>query len=333
MLANQKPIPFIGKSLGWVKEVGKQLLQGLSHIHMCGVIHFDIKPENVLIEEIGCSATGTGTGTAGSGSGSGSSSSSSSSGTAERVKVVICDFGSASLVGQPVPPSREYIQSRYYRAPEVLLVIGEEQPQSQSQSQLQSPKVEVEVEVKNVDVDVDAEGNNLKNAKDTADKDTADKGGVLYTPAVDIWSLAVMLSELRTGIPLFAGESSRDQIACIAEVLGNPPSNYNAMKRSKYPKYFIQQNPFMSLETQVDVDVDVDVPIDQEYTSQLLIHSTKNGIIRKIGNENLNLKLQLKIRNSKFDFKYYEFMKKCLQWNPLQRLTSQEALLDPWFQD
>lgn len=39
---------------------------------------------------------------------------------------------------------------------------------------------------------------------------------------IDLWSTACILPELRTSYPAFPGESSGDQLACIAEVLGLP---------------------------------------------------------------------------------------------------------------
>jgi dual specificity tyrosine-phosphorylation-regulated kinase 2/3/4 len=43
---------------------------------------------------------------------------------------------------------------------------------------------------------------------------------------IDLWSVAAILPELRTAYPVFPGESGVDQVACIAEVLGLPPSEF-----------------------------------------------------------------------------------------------------------
>jgi serine/threonine protein kinase len=48
--------------------------------------------------------------------------------------------------------------------------------------------------------------------------------GLPYDLAIDMWSLGCILSELYTGYPLFAGENEVEQMQCIMEVLGVPPS-------------------------------------------------------------------------------------------------------------
>lgn len=77
-----------GMSLQAVKAYTKQLLIGLRHIHKCGIMHCDIKPDNILI-------------------------------SAGHNVVKICDLGSASEISEvEVTP---YLVSRYYRAPEIIL--------------------------------------------------------------------------------------------------------------------------------------------------------------------------------------------------------------------
>lgn len=68
---------------GWLR----QILKGLYHLHSLNYIHRDIKPENLLIRD------GT---------------------------IKIADFGLARPVPSD-PPYTEYISTRWYRAPEVLL--------------------------------------------------------------------------------------------------------------------------------------------------------------------------------------------------------------------
>merc|ERR1712186_67557 len=77
-----------GMSLRAIKAYTKQLLIGLRHIHRCGILHADIKPDNILI-------------------------------TAGNNLVKICDLGSAMELSEvEVTP---YLVSRFYRAPEIVI--------------------------------------------------------------------------------------------------------------------------------------------------------------------------------------------------------------------
>ncbi|KAF4754361.1 Cyclin-dependent kinase-like, partial [Perkinsus olseni] len=87
--------------------IGRQLVAGLGYIHSKGVIHRDVKPENILL-------------------------------TGERLDVVkLCDFGFARYLKEAdTSPSKEgarhaaaanlteYVSTRWYRAPELLLGPG-----------------------------------------------------------------------------------------------------------------------------------------------------------------------------------------------------------------
>ena len=48
--------------------------------------------------------------------------------------------------------------------------------------------------------------------------------GLPYSMPIDMWSFGCILAELYTGYPLFPGEDEVEQLACIMEVMGLPPS-------------------------------------------------------------------------------------------------------------
>lgn len=80
-----------GLDLQQVKRISSQILIALSSIHRQGIIHRDLKLENILLKH------------------------------QSKTTIKIIDFGSASLFPCPF---YSYVQSRYYRAPEVILGNG-----------------------------------------------------------------------------------------------------------------------------------------------------------------------------------------------------------------
>jgi serine/threonine-protein kinase PRP4 len=78
----------IGINLTAVRAYAKQLFIALKHLRNCGVLHCDIKPDNMLVND-----------------------------TMNVLK--LCDFGSAMFAGEnEITP---YLVSRFYRAPEIIL--------------------------------------------------------------------------------------------------------------------------------------------------------------------------------------------------------------------
>ncbi|XP_076161644.1 cyclin-dependent kinase-like 4 [Ptiloglossa arizonensis] len=81
----------IGGGLGW--EVSKrhvyQVLRGLNFCHENNIMHRDIKPENILVSPNGV--------------------------------VKLCDFGFARLVSGPNESCTDYVATRWYRSPELLI--------------------------------------------------------------------------------------------------------------------------------------------------------------------------------------------------------------------
>ncbi|KAM7496249.1 hypothetical protein LguiA_020663 [Lonicera macranthoides] len=119
---------------GEIRCLMSQMLQGLVHMHKNGYFHRDLKPENLLV-------------------------------TNDIMK--IADFGLAREV-LSMPPFTDYVSTRWYRAPEVLLQSS------------------------------------------------------VYTPAIDMWAVGAILTELFTLCPIFPGESELDQLYKICCVLGTP---------------------------------------------------------------------------------------------------------------
>ncbi|KAK9814117.1 hypothetical protein WJX72_000884 [[Myrmecia] bisecta] len=79
---------FRGVSLGLIRRFATQMLVGLRFLRRQRIVHCDLKPENILLKEPGKSA------------------------------IKIIDFGSSCFENERV---YTYIQSRFYRSPEVIL--------------------------------------------------------------------------------------------------------------------------------------------------------------------------------------------------------------------
>ncbi|XP_038693867.1 serine/threonine-protein kinase prpf4B-like isoform X2 [Tripterygium wilfordii] len=85
----------IGLKLTAVRTYAKQLFIALKHLKNCGVLHCDIKPDNMLVNE------------------------------AKNV-LKLCDFGNAMFAGKnEITP---YLVSRFYRAPEIILGLPYDHP-------------------------------------------------------------------------------------------------------------------------------------------------------------------------------------------------------------
>jgi len=79
-----------GINVGAVHKFAKQMFVGLKHLKACQVVHADIKPDNILVNE-------------------------------KHNQIKICDFGSASMIHEcEITP---YLVSRWYRAPEITLCL------------------------------------------------------------------------------------------------------------------------------------------------------------------------------------------------------------------
>ncbi|KAG1685886.1 hypothetical protein DVH05_007156 [Phytophthora capsici] len=82
-----------GISIQAVRVFSKHLLIALNHLETCGVIHADIKPDNMLLDE-------------------------------KQTTIKLCDFGSAFKADDGKQDPTPYLVSRFYRAPEIVLGLA-----------------------------------------------------------------------------------------------------------------------------------------------------------------------------------------------------------------
>eukprot|EP00117_Sycon_ciliatum_P042005 scpid37559/ scgid4439/ Cyclin-dependent kinase-like 4 len=78
-----------GLKMEKVRKITYQLLSGIGYCHQSSVVHRDVKPENILISTRGI--------------------------------IKVCDFGFARMLLGPNAEYTEYVATRWYRAPELLV--------------------------------------------------------------------------------------------------------------------------------------------------------------------------------------------------------------------
>nr|XP_014087643.1 dual specificity tyrosine-phosphorylation-regulated kinase 2 [Bactrocera oleae] len=117
--------------------------------------------------------------------------------------------------------------------------------------------------------------------------------GLQYGTAIDMWSLGCILAELYTGFPLFPGENEVEQLACIMEVLGLPPKELiaNATRRRLF--------------------------FDSRGAPRCTTNS--KGRKRLPGGKSISQMLYCQDRN------FINFLQRCLEWDPAERMTPEEA--------
>ena len=195
---------FQGFSLTLVRRIAVQILTCLNYMKENHVIHCDLKPENILLKDPNKSG----------------------------IKVI--DFGSSCFDTEKI---YTYIQSRFYRAPEIIL-------------------------------------------------------GIDYSTAIDMWSLGCILAEVHCGYPIFPGECEAEQLLCIMEVRGLPPSA--VLEISTRKKLFFEGS------------------IPKMYTNS-------RGKKRIPGTRTL----AEKVKSTDEDF--LDFLEKCFDWSPFNRITPDQA--------
>ncbi|XP_075756754.1 dual specificity tyrosine-phosphorylation-regulated kinase 4 isoform X2 [Pelodiscus sinensis] len=204
---------FQGFSLSLIRRFTQCVLRCLQMLYQEKIIHCDLKPENILLYHKGQNS----------------------------VKVI--DFGSSCYEHQRV---YTYVQSRFYRSPEVIL-------------------------------------------------------GHPYATPIDMWSLGCIMAELYTGYPLFPGENEVEQLACIMEILGLPPSDFiqTASRRRTF------------------------------FDSRGFPRTITNSRGKKRHPDSKDLSTVLKTQDAAF----LDFLRGCLMWEPALRMTPDEAMQHAWIQE
>eukprot|EP00359_Climacostomum_virens_P010302 CAMPEP_0204917478 /NCGR_PEP_ID=MMETSP1397-20131031/15079_1 /ASSEMBLY_ACC=CAM_ASM_000891 /TAXON_ID=49980 /ORGANISM="Climacostomum Climacostomum virens, Strain Stock W-24" /LENGTH=490 /DNA_ID=CAMNT_0052090323 /DNA_START=135 /DNA_END=1607 /DNA_ORIENTATION=+ len=122
--------------------------------------------------------------------------------------------------------------------------------------------------------------------------------GMSYGPPIDMWSLGCIVAELHIGFPIFPGENEQQQLLRIMEVLGLPPKEVLALAT--------RANQFFNSAGEAIV-----VPDSKGKT-----HSPNSRSLHRLLNSQDEL--------------FIDFVKRCLTWNPAERLTPEAAMKHSW---
>lgn len=132
---------------------------------------------------------------------------------------------------------------------------------------------------------------------------------------IDMWSFGCILAELLTGYPLLPGEDEGDQLACTIELLGMPPSRL--IEQSKRAKNFISSKGHPRY---------CQVTTTSDGRTVLNAGRSRRGKLRgPPGTKEWTTALK-----GCDDAQFIDFLKRCLDWDPSQRMTPSQALRHGW---
>lgn len=136
-------------------------------------------------------------------------------------------------------------------------------------------------------------------------------------PEVDVWSVACILPEMRSSLPIFPGRDEVDQLGCIVECLGMPPPEM-VEKGGRKARFFDSRDRLLRGKQKLPPGT----------------HGPSNA-----QGDNLSTRVpssksiaQLaRCKQSADDIQMCSLLAGCFKWNPAERLTPQQALQHPWF--
>lgn len=122
--------------------------------------------------------------------------------------------------------------------------------------------------------------------------------GIPYGCSIDMWSFGCILAELFTGYPLFPGENENEQLACAMEIFGVPAPEVLSQGTRKRHFFDSHGNP--------------------------KIIANSKGKKKRPSTKSLTNTIATN------DASFLDFLRKCLIWNPNERMSAEQGLKHPW---
>jgi serine/threonine protein kinase len=113
-----------------------------------------------------------------------------------------------------------------------------------------------------------------------------------------MWSFGCILTELFTGYPLFPGENENEQLSCVMEIFGVPTPDVLDQGTRKRHFFDSHGNP--------------------------RIISNSKGKKKRPSTKSLINTVPTN------DAAFLDFIRKCLNWNPRERMSAEDGLKHPW---
>ena len=132
-----------------------------------------------------------------------------------------------------------------------------------------------------------------------------------------MWSVACILPEMRSSVPLFPGRDEVDQMGCIVECLGMPPEELLSTS-SKVTRYFDSKRRLYQGKQKGEREPPPSTPNGPPLSNKVPASKSIAQLFRS--------------RHSDDEEQLASLLLECLRYMPSQRLTPKQALMNPWLQ-
>eukprot|EP00117_Sycon_ciliatum_P031395 scpid27626/ scgid24564/ Dual specificity tyrosine-phosphorylation-regulated kinase 4 len=150
--------------------------------------------------------------------------------------------------------------------------------------------------------------------------------------ASDMWSVACIIAEMALGYPLFAGRNKVDMVQSIAEVIGCPATPLDPRYLSRHDRQCYEGKVFFTQDNNPIHSVQMLDSITKTSKTLGRMIRQPNGTKRyhlTQGHPGTRFLRQL-FPSDADSGPFVDFLKKCFQWKPGDRITAMQAMQHPW---